>query len=191
MPKGKSPTTSTGARRKRPDAAPAQRVDPLRAAERALTGVEWSLWRLSAAFIRWQGECMSAVAGRPIGGHDTALLHVVAYQDRPKGLSEIARLLGRSDIANIQYAIRKLARLGLIAPLAGRSRKDTLYEATAAGGALISGYRALRRELLVSLAETADADFPDLDRRLVRLAGLYDGAAREAIERQLGGAGDD
>lgn len=190
MAKGKTPTASPGARRKRPDAA-AQRVDPHRAAERALTGVEWSLWRLSAAFIRWQGECMSAVAGRPIGGHDTALLHVVAYQDRPKGLSEIARLLGRSDIANIQYAIRKLARLGLIAPLAGRSRKDTLYQATAAGDALIHAYRALRRELLVSLAETADSDFPDLDRRLVRLAGLYDGAAREAIERQLGGAGDD
>jgi predicted MarR family transcription regulator len=123
---------------------------------------------------------MSAVAGRPIGGHDTALLHVVAYQDRPKGLSEIARLLGRTDIANIQYAIRKLARLGLIAPLAGRSRKDTLYEATPAGDALISGYRALRRELLVSLAEMADADFPDLDRRLVR--SRRRGA--EAIERQ-------
>src|SRR5215213_6207261 len=85
----------------------------LLATERALTGVEWTLWRLSAAFVRWQGECLSVLAGRPLGGHDTALLHVVAYRDRPKGLSEIAKLLGRTDVANIQYAIRKLNRLGL------------------------------------------------------------------------------
>ena len=172
-------------------AAPAREADPLRQPERALTGVEWSLWRLSAAFIRWQGECMTAVAGRPIGGHDTALLHVVAHQDRPKGLSEIARLLGRTDTANIQYAIRKLVRLGLIAPLAGRSRKDTLYRATAEGEVLMRGYRALRRDLLVALAGSAEVDLPDLDRRLVRLAALYEGAAGAAVQRQIGAAGTD
>ena len=165
---------------------------PLSGVERALTGVEWSLWRLSAAFIRWQGECMTAVAGRPIGGHDTALLHVVAYQDRPKGLSEVARLLGRSDIANVQYALRKLNRLGLIAPLAGRSRKDTVYRVTSDGAALVQGYRALRRELLVALADSDAGRLPDLDRRLVQLTDLYDGAARAAVQRQLGAAaGDD
>lgn len=164
--------------------------DLFRAPERALTGVEWSLWRLSAAFIRWQGECMSAVAGRPIGGHDTALLHVVAYQDRPKGLSEIARLLGRTDIANVQYALRKLNRLHLIAPLAGRSRKDTLYRATAEGAALIEGYRALRRELLVALAGSEEAELADLDQHLVRLTKLYDGASRSAVQRQLGATGN-
>ena len=164
---------------------------PLSGAERALTGVEWSLWRLSAAFIRWQGECMTAVAGRPIGGHDTALLHVVAYQDRPKGLSEVARLLGRSDIANVQYALRKLNRLGLITPLAGRSRKDTVYRVTSDGAVLVQGYRALRRELLVALADTDAGRLPDLDRRLVQLTDLYDGAARAAVQRQLGAAGDD
>lgn len=169
---------------------PPRDTDPLRAPERALTGVEWSLWRLSAAFIRWQGECMSAVAGRPIGGHDTALLHVVAYQDRPKGLSEIARLLGRTDIANVQYALRKLNRLHLIAPLAGRSRKDTLYRATAEGAALIEGYRALRRELLVALAGSEEAELADLDQHLVRLTKLYDGASRSAVQRQLGATGN-
>lgn len=165
-------------------------ADPLLGAERALTTLEWSLWRLSAAFIRWQGECMSAVAGRPIGGHDTALLHVVAYQERAKGLSEIARLLGRSDTANIQYAVRKLVRLGLIAPLPGRSRKDAAYAVTAEGEALIRGYRALRRELLVAAAGTAEDDLPALDARLVALTGLYDGAARAAVQRQIGAGAD-
>ena len=170
--------------------APARRtraepVDPHHAAERALTGLEWSLWRLSAAFIRWQGECMSSVSGRPIGGQDTALLHVVAYQERPKGLSEIARLLGRSDTANIQYAIRKLVRLSLIAPLSGRSRKDAAYRVTESGEALIRGYRSLRKELLVSLAAATEDDLAGLDARLVRLAGLYDGAARAAVQRQI------
>lgn len=167
---------------------PPEPADPLLPAEKALTGLEWSLWRLSAAFVRWQGECMSAVSGRPIGGHDTALLHVVAYHDRPKGLSEIARLLGRSDVANIQYAIRKLVRLGLIAPLEGRSRKDAAYRVTPEGEVLIRRYRAFRRELLVALADATEDDLPGLDARLVRLAGLYDGAAREAVQRQIGAA---
>ena len=164
--------------------------DPLLADEKALTGLEWALWRLSAAFVRWQGECMSAVSGRTLGGHDTALLHVVAYQERPKGLSEIARLLGRADTANIQYAIRKLVRLRLIAPLAGRSRKDAAYRVTESGEALIRGYRALRRELLVSLAGATEDDLPGLEARLVRLAGLYDGAARDAVQRQIAPGAD-
>jgi predicted MarR family transcription regulator len=175
------------ARPVRPGHPRAEPADPLLAGERALTGLEWSLWRLSAAFIRWQGECMSAVSGRPLGGHDTALLHVVAYQERPKGVSEIARLLGRSDVANVQYAIRKLVRLGLIAPLSGRSRKDAAYRVTAEGEDLIRRYRALRRELLVAIADTAESDLDDLDRRFVRLTELYDGAARAAVQRQLNG----
>jgi predicted MarR family transcription regulator len=154
-------------------------------AERALTGFEWSLWRLSAAFIRWQGECLSVLAGQPLGGHDTALLHVVAYHSRPKGLSEIARLLGRVDLANIQYAIRKLNRLGLIERVAGLSRKDTLYRVTPAGAGLIRAYRALRRELLVSVAEDTGEDFAALERRLVRLTGIYENATRQTVQRQV------
>jgi predicted MarR family transcription regulator len=153
--------------------------------ERVVTGFEWTLWRLSAAFIRWQGECLSVLAGKPLGGHDTALLHVVAYQDRPKGLSEIAKLLGRTDLANIQYAIRKLNRLGLIGRVAGLSRKDTLYEVTPAGADLTRDYRALRRELLISLAGGVEADFPDLDRRLIRMTELYESAIRQTVQRQV------
>ena len=188
MPKGKTSRIRADARPARSAGTEAAR-EPLSRAERGLTGVVWSLWRLSAAFIRWQGECMTAVAGRPVGGHDTALLHVVAYQDRPKGLSEVARLLGRTDTANVQYALRKLNRLGLIAPLAGRSRKDTVYRVTAAGEALVQGYRALRRDLLIALGGVEEADLPDLDRRLVGLTDLYDGAARAAVQRQLGATG--
>jgi predicted MarR family transcription regulator len=155
--------------------------------ERALTGFEWTLWRLSAAFIRWQGECLSVLAGRPLGGHDTALLHVVAYQDRSKGLSEIAKLLGRTDLANIQYAIRKLNRLRLIERVAGLSRKDTLYRVTPTGADLTRAYRALRRELLVAMADGTEADFRGLDRRLIRLTELYESATRQAVQRQMAG----
>lgn len=159
--------------------------DPLHGVERALTGFEWGLWRLSAAFIRWQGECLSALAGRPLGGHDTALLHVVAYQGRAKGLAEIAKLLGRADLANIQYAIRKLNRLALIERVPGLSRKDTLYRVTPAGADLTRAYRALRRELLVATAGIGEADFADLEQRLARLTGLYEDATRKAVQRQV------
>jgi len=157
----------------------------LRDAERALTGFEWGLWRLSAAFIRWQGECLSALAGRPLGGHDTALLHVVAYQGRPKGLSEIAKLLGRADLANIQYAIRKLNRLALIERVPGLSRKDTLYRVTPAGSGLTKAYRALRRELLVASAGISGENLADLEQRLAHLTGIYEDATRRAVRHQV------
>ena len=95
-------------------------------AEAALTEFEWSLWRISAAFVRWQSECASELAGSGLSGLDTAVLHTIRYRNKPKGLAEISRLLGRDDTANIQYAIKKLQALQLIERVKGRSRKDTL-----------------------------------------------------------------
>jgi predicted MarR family transcription regulator len=151
------------------------------AAEQSLTSLEWALWRLSAAFIRWQGDCLSAIVGSQLSGHDTALLHVIAYHDKAKGLSEIGRLLGRDDFANVQYAIRKLLTAGLIERVDGRSRKDTIYRASDAGLELIRRYRLLRRDLLVGPLEQGgevDKAFGELATRLDDLTAFYETATR-------------
>jgi predicted MarR family transcription regulator len=152
--------------------------------EAAVTQFEWSIWRLSAAFIAWQGELMSALTEQAFSGHDTALLHVVALKGKAKGLSEIARLLGRDDYANVQYAIKKLHSLGLIARMSGRSRKETAYQVSEEGLRLIRAYREKRGELLVGLIEQlpeASRALVDTARRLDLLTAFYDGATRRAL----------
>jgi predicted MarR family transcription regulator len=151
--------------------------------ENALTGFEWALWRLSSAFVRWQGECMTAVAEKPLNGHETALLHVIAHQKKAKGLSEIGRLLGRDDIANVQYAIRKLLKLGLIERVEGRSRKETIYRASVRGIALTQRYRLLRRKLLISLlshVKSGDTTLRQLAGHSDVITAFYDNATRRA-----------
>jgi hypothetical protein len=66
-----------------------------------------------------------------------------------------------------------------------------VYRATSEGAALVRGYRALRRELLVALAGLGrEVDLPDLDRRLVQpRRPLRWRCAGAAVQRQLGAAG--
>ncbi len=149
--------------------------------EAALTEFEWSLWRISAAFLRWQAECSSELAGAGLSGLDTAILHTIRYRNKPKGLGEISRLLGRDDTANIQYAIKKLQTLQLIERVKGRSRKDTLYTPTRKGTKLAQDYRALRRHLLISLIQKmdhAEQGLGDATEMLELLTSFYDTAAR-------------
>lgn len=149
--------------------------------EAALTEFEWSLWRISAAFVRWQSECASELAGSGLSGLDTAVLHTIRYRNKPKGLAEISRLLGRDDTANIQYAIKKLQALQLIERVKGRSRKDTLYVPTRKGNKLTQDYRTLRRHLLISLIQKmdhAEKGLGNATEMLELLTSFYDTAAR-------------
>ena len=77
--------------------------------EIALTELEYSLFRVFESFTRWQMECV-ATAGVPnLSGADAAILNVVRMRDRPKGISDIARLLNRDDIANLQRTCTQFA----------------------------------------------------------------------------------
>ena len=82
--------------------------------EVGLTELEFSVFRVSAAFERWQSDCLGCCIGAPFSGTDTALLHVIRMHERSKSISELARLLKRDDVANLQYGTRKLLKAGLI-----------------------------------------------------------------------------
>ncbi|MGE7370289.1 winged helix DNA-binding protein [Neorhizobium sp. NPDC001467] len=154
----------------------------------ALTAFEWSLWRISAAFLRWQSECSSDLAGTSISGLETAVLHTIRYRQRPKGLSEICRLLGREDTANVQYAIKKLQSLRMIERVKGRSRKDTLYVPTPAGEQLTQDYRAVRENLLVSMIqriEKSDTTLQATTEMLELLTSFYEAATRRVASAPL------
>lgn len=149
--------------------------------EDALTAFEWSLWRISASFLRWQSECSSDLAGTAISGLETAVLHTIRFRQKPKGLSEICRLLGRDDTANVQYAIKKLQGLRLIERVQGRSRKDTLYVPTLQGNQLTQDYHAVRQNLLVSMVQRIDRSDTSLQattEMLELLTSFYEAATR-------------
>src|SRR6201986_5442862 len=145
--------------------------------EVGLTELEFSIFRVSAAFERWQADCLGCCHGQPFSGTDTALLHVIRMHDRPKGISELARLLKRDDLSNLQYGMRKLLKAGLIekSRQTGTSKKDVTYQVSALGRDVTDKYARFRQELLISItrAKAGKGGFESLARILPLMLEMY------------------
>lgn len=151
--------------------------------EIALTEFEYAVMRVAEAFYRWQLECLACSTTENLNGPDNAVLHVIRMKDRPKSLSDIARLLNRDDTANIQYSLRKLIRAKLIEKAHSVSKKGTSYRVTLLGKKVTDGYAEIRRALLVSLTSNIKDSVPELEgatKTLGLMTGIYDQAARIA-----------
>lgn len=150
------------------------------AREITVTELEFSLIRATSAFDRWQAECLAAVAHQQLGSTDNAILHVIRLKERPKTTTEIARLLNRDDVANLQYSIRKLQDAGLIERCTAGKRKGTSYRVTHHGKVITEEYAALRSNLLMNLipsVERWDEQVQGAKRILDLMRGIYDQAA--------------
>ncbi|MGX1309022.1 putative MarR family transcription regulator [Amorphus suaedae] len=138
--------------------------------ERRLADLEFALERVAQAYYRWKGVCFAEVAELAISGDDVAVLNMVRFEDRPKRLSEIGRLLNRTDVPNLQYAMRKFVKAELVETVGGGSRRDMRYQVTDAGLEVTEAYAALRRDVLLPLVGALGADGQDS----VALAGALD-----------------
>lgn len=169
-------------------APPSERWHLARSAEEAeLAAFEFSLERLMHAYYRWKSECLAVVTDGTFSGTDAAVLNVIRMKDRPKGLAEICRILNRGDTSNVQYAIRKLLKAGLIEKASAASRKGTSYRATEAGRRVTDAYADMRADVLLSLTRSIGARSANLEtgeRFLNLMSGLYDQAAILASERR-------
>ncbi|MDZ7809107.1 MAG: winged helix DNA-binding protein [Arhodomonas sp.] len=148
--------------------------------EMALTEIEHTLFRVMAAFERWQSECLAAVTHRPLSGSDNAVLHIVRMKERPKTVAEIARLLNRDDISNIQYALKKLRSAGLVEKQESRKRRGVAYYVTELGHEVTERFAELRRDMLVRMIPSEEnwRDQYEMTHRLLnQLQGIYDQAA--------------
>lgn len=152
--------------------------------EIALTEVEFSIFRIFAAFNRWMDDLTRCCQDDPAvscSGIDFSLLNVIRMHERPKSISELGRLMNRDDVANLQYSIRKLTRAGLIEKVGARgNKKGATYRTTARGDRATDLYASYRREILLPLTRSVSAG----DQRMVELAnlltllsGIYDQAA--------------
>ena len=113
--------------------------------EAAFTELEFALMRVHESFGRWQSDCFAAASGLTLTGSENTLLHVIRLHNRAKPLKELARLTNRDDFPNLQYAIRKLIKYGLISQSGARS--NAVYSATPRGVETTDNYATLRAKL--------------------------------------------
>lgn len=149
--------------------------------EISLTELEFSLFRSFEAFSRWQSECLATVTGEPMSGTDNAILHLVRMRGRPKSIKEIAMLLNRDDMPNLQYAVRKLLNNDLISKVGDQNqRKSVRYAVTDKGIQVTDDFADIRRRVLVDFSKNLQSDLDSAARTLELMAGIYDQAARIA-----------
>lgn len=147
------------------------------------TEFEFALLRAAAAFERWRSDCSACCFDRSLSGADVAVLNVTRMHDRPKSISEIARLLNRDDLSNLQYGIRKLLAAKVVTK-EGKvgAKKGVTYSVTEYGRELSDAYANLRRELVIKLSQsmTTKDNLIEAAKVLNLMSGLYDHASRVA-----------
>lgn len=152
--------------------------------EIALTELEYSLFRSYESFSRWMKECVVAASGFNMSANDCAILNIIAMRDRPKGITEIARLLNRDDNTNIQYTIRKLTSDKLVEKTStDNRRKGVRYRVTRSGSEVVERFVALRKGLLIEMTKAIRAMDEQLaggSKILDLMTGMYEQAARVA-----------
>lgn len=153
-----------------------------------LTELEFSIMRVAAAFDRWRADCMACCTDLGLSGADTSVLHVIRMHNRPKSISEIARLLNRDDQSNLQYGIRKLLNAGIIEKSgSNHSKKGVTYMVTTSGREITNRAAQIRRELLVALTTSlsTECSFTEGSRLLNLMSGMYDQASCIAAAHRI------
>lgn len=156
-----------------------------------LSEFEFALMMTANAFNRWIVRCMTA-ANSAMGGQgdlaalDVMVLHGVNHRDRPKRLADLCLVLNVEDTHTVNYGLKKMVRLGLIAGT--RRGKEIFYATTPKGRALCLEYRKIREQLLGEAFALigqpglgrAQGDLSRVAELMRALSGTYDQAARAA-----------
>lgn len=147
----------------------------------SLSELEFALNLSGRAFERWMVRC-AAAAGQPgLTATEVLALHHVHHRNRDKTLAELCLLMNVEDTHLVNYALKKLTGLGLVAT--GKRGKEKTARATPDGEALCRRYFAIREKLLVEAARSLGFDEKEMSKlaALLRaLSGIYDQAARSA-----------
>lgn len=137
------------------------------------------------AFYRYiEMQLHLAASESNLSGADCVILHAVRIGNRPKSIRELQLFTNRSDVANIQYSVKKLAAAGLIERAKrarGAAGQGAAYALTARGRKVIDDYVRARKSLIGMIPQAPDtviADAKTATRLLLQLTGLYDHVSR-------------
>ena len=143
--------------------------------------LEFGLILASNAFHRWVVRAMTAAGQQELSALEVLVLHTVRHRDRPKTLAGICLVLNVEDTHTVNYAVKKLARAGLVET--GRQGKEKTVQATAAGRDACARYREIRERLLLDAVLDRGLDpavVSQVAGILRMMSGQYDQAARAA-----------
>lgn len=147
----------------------------------ALSEFEFALSMTVHAFHRWMLRGMTAAGIPDLTPMDVLVLHNVNHRGKPKRLADICLILNIEDTHVVNYALKKLERLGLIK--GGRKGKEKTASVTPAGEEACRRYAQVREQLLVKsvLATGIDpARLSEIAAAMRSLSGQYDQATRAA-----------
>jgi len=142
---------------------------------------EFGLIVAGNAFNRWVVHCMSAAGLSDLTPLDVLVLHHVSHRARDKRLSDICFIMNIEDTHLINYSLKKLQGLGVVA--SRKNGKEVTYASTESGNQYVQRYRDIRESCLIDALKADDSlnrDIGELARLLRVLSGVYDQAARSA-----------
>lgn len=146
-----------------------------------LSEFEFGLIVAGNAFHRWILHCMSAAGLKDLTPLDVLVLHHVTHRARDKRLSDICFIMNVEDTHLINYSLKKLQGLGVVA--SRKNGKEVTYASTESGNHYVQRYREIRETCLINALKADEAlnrDIGELARLLRVLSGVYDQAARSA-----------
>lgn len=150
--------------------------------EAKLSEFEFLLWRLFYSFIKWHEDCQRCVTNEDgVSADEIALMHLIRMRDRPKTISEIARLMNRDDTSNLHYSLKKLLKLNIIRKSKKSSKKSVFFEITGKGVSITEKYGDIRRNILIKLLKnTEKLEWNILYDFAKEFKNIYDEASRTA-----------
>ena len=147
------------------------------------TEFEWAVMRFFSAFERSCLQLSITAGSNDLSFQELVLLHVVGMQHHAQTSHSIARQLNRDDIQNLQYALRKLEKRGLVKKSFGDRNKTAHYSITPEGRESVGLYAKIRAQLLTGRTELVseiDEKLEEATQLLSVLTGIYDDVARVA-----------
>ncbi|SFN42330.1 Predicted transcription regulator, contains HTH domain, MarR family [Roseovarius lutimaris] len=133
------------------------------------------------AFSRWMQKCMNAAGMPELSSLEILALHNVNHRDREKRLADIGFMLNIEDSHTINYALRKLLKLGLVT--SEKRGKEVFYRTSETGAELCDVYRKVRKECFLSgmpRTGVSGAELAEIASTLRTMSGQYDQASRAA-----------
>lgn len=142
---------------------------------------EYGLIIAGNAFSRWVQHCMAAAGAPGFSALEVLVLHNVNHRGREKRLADICFLLNIEDTHTVNYALRKLMKLGLLD--SDKRGKEVFYSTSAEGQKLCERYRKVREQCLLEAlphSTMSGEEMREIAASLRALSGLYDQASRAA-----------
>lgn len=142
---------------------------------------EYGLIIASNAFSRWSQRCMAAAGAPELSALEVLIVHNVNHREREKRLTDICFLLNIEDTHTVNYALRKLLKLGLLD--SEKRGKEVFYTTSTTGRELCERYREVREQCLLEVLPhtgISGDELREIASALRALSGLYDQASRAA-----------